>query len=273
MAQFFFPTDLPKPRKRFGQHFLVDKTVIKKIVQSMDIEPNEVVLEIGPGRGALTEGLFIAKPSLYAVEFDRDLVEYLPTKFPQLQLFSQDALDFDYQKIFLINQKQKYQLVGNLPYNVATPLLFQFIKYINCFSVITIMVQKEVAQRILADVTSADYGRLSVMCKYFFRCAKVVEVAPGAFNPPPKVRSMVIKLTPRSAEEINQCNAEILEELVKSAFAMRRKKLSNTLKKYFSINELNKIGMEFNINALADLRAENVPLAVYIKLTQIRELL
>lgn len=250
-------TPLPAPRKRFGQHFLADGGIIAKIVESMHLTPNEAVLEIGPGRGALTKILLEKNINLFAVELDRDLAAMLRATYSQLTLFEADALEFDYNML----RTKPLRLVGNLPYNVATPLIFRFIEHIHLFTDITIMVQKEVADRMMAKSGNPAYGRLSVSCHYFFTMRKVTDVRPGSFFPPPKVMSTVLTLTPKSTADRALCHPDTLSKVVKQAFSTRRKKLSNALAPLFSTEVLRTMGV-------ADKRAEELDLADYIRLAK-----
>lgn len=274
--------NLHLPRKRFGQHFLVDKHVITKIINSGNFQKKDLVLEIGPGRGALTKELVDKIDNLYAIEFDRDLVKYLQAQFVNLRLYEQDALKFDYSQVIndFLNTKKikvnseninnsKIKLIGNLPYNIATPLLFRFVEYLEHFAEIIIMVQKEVAMRITAKVGDSDYGRLAVSCKYYFRVEKIIDVSAGAFNPPPKVRSSVLRLIPQKPNPELICDPQKLTKLVKTAFSMRRKTLTNNLKPYFSADEINKLGDSWEIKNMANLRPQDLPAEIYFRLAQL----
>lgn len=261
------PRFLPAPRKQFGQNFLTDINTIGKIIAQLNLQPNDRVLEIGPGRGALTTHLHGILPTLWAVELDRDLVPRLRERFAHLQLHEGDALAFDYAAWAQARQSEgaaPIRLVGNLPYNIATPLIFRFVSAIDCWHDLTIMVQKEVAERMMAQVGSLAYGRLSVTCQYYYAMKKLVEVRPGAFFPPPKVMSTVLQLIPKTAEQRAQCSFDTLSHIVKAAFATRRKKLSNCLQGIFTLQQLREMG-------IADLRAENLSLPQYINLARLRD--
>jgi len=264
---------LPYPRKRFGQHFLLDKNIIAKIINYGNYQKNDLVLEIGPGRGSLTNELYKIVNNLYAVEYDRDLVIFLKQKYPRLQLFEEDALEFN----FALPQKQfekeyqkisKIKLIGNLPYNIASQLLFRFIENIKKFDQLIIMVQKEVADRITAKTSTKEYSRLTVSSQYFFDITRLIDVKASAFYPSPKVNSSVLQLLPKPQQQISQCDWKQLLDVIKIAFANRRKKISNNFKKHLSAKQLDVIGKKNNIFDLADLRAENLPLKVYIEITK-----
>lgn len=260
-------TNLLAPRKQFGQHFLTDVNTVGKIVDRLELCDTDRVLEIGPGRGALTTLLHHRLPALWAVELDRDLVPMLRERFPHLHVHEGDALKFDYlewAQARMAEDKGDIRLVGNLPYNVATPLIFRFISAINLWRDLTIMVQKEVADRMMAPADGDAYGRLSVMCQFYFTLRKIVDVRPGAFFPPPKVMSTVLQLIPKPIHERQKCNPDTLEAVVKAAFATRRKKLSNGLRGLYTIEKLREWG-------ISDLRAENLDLAQYINLARYRD--
>jgi 16S rRNA (adenine1518-N6/adenine1519-N6)-dimethyltransferase len=257
----------PAPRKQLGQHFLTDTNTVGKIIDGLSLMPNDRVLEIGPGRGALTGPLHERLTRLWAIELDRELAPKLVARFAQLTLFNEDALDFNYPNwatSVKTNDHARLRVVGNLPYNVATPLIFRFVSAIEDWHDLTVMVQKEVADRMLAKPSTPAYGRLSVSCQFYFTVKKMVEVRPGAFFPPPKVMSTVLQLVPQPRAQRELCDPHTLELVVKSAFAMRRKKISNTLKGLFSAEVLQSMG-------IADLRAENLSLAQYIELAQRRD--
>lgn len=219
-----------RPRKRFGQHFLHDRHVIGRILDAFAPRPGDHVVEIGPGTGALTRELAARLPHFEAVEFDRDLIVHLQSAFPsdKLSLHNADALKFDFCR--LADGGRKLRLIGNLPYNISTPLLFHLLDQAGCIEDMLFMLQKEVVERLCAAPGGKDYGRLSVMIQY--RCAveRLFDVAPGAFTPPPKVDSSVVRLVPHAAPPVNVRDPEMFARLVQAAFASRRKVLRNTLK-------------------------------------------
>ena len=252
------------PKKKFGQHFLTDTHTIAKIIDRLAVRDNDLILEIGPGRGALTATLHEKLSQLWAVELDRDLAPKLAERFPKLTLFNTDGLTFDYlswAQALKNTPQQRIRLVGNLPYNVAMPLLFRFIHAIDHWHDLSIMVQKEVADRMMAQVNHPAYGRLSVMCHFYFQQKKLLDVRPGAFFPAPKVMSSIIRLVPKPPALRQQCHPDIIAMVVKAAFAMRRKKISNTLRGLFPLTTLQAMG-------IADLRAENLTLDQYITLAK-----
>lgn len=256
---------LPLPRKRFGQHFLTDPHILEKIVHSLHLSQNDALLEIGAGRGALTRLLHERLPALWAVELDRDLVPHLRAQYPRLTVFATDALQFDYSQWTHLPEVQRFsrkRLIGNLPYNIASPLIFAFAHAIDEWFDLTIMVQKEVAERMASAPHQATYGKLSVNCQFYFSVTKLFDVAPGSFYPPPKVMSSVVRLTPQPIAQRPPELAERLSLIVGTAFGQRRKKLINSLRPLFPAEVL--IAQGF-----ADLRAENLSLADYLVLARL----
>ncbi len=220
-----------KPRKRFGQNFLHDPMIISKIVRAIDPAADDHLVEIGPGQGVITEQLLALAGRLDAIELDRDLVALLQERFAGVQKFtlhSADALKFDFCSL---QRDQKLRLVGNLPYNISTPIMFHLLEQPGCIRDMYFMLQKEVVDRMAASPGSKIYGRLSVMLQLKCQVTPLFNIGPGAFNPPPKVESVFVQLQPwkRSPYEIN--DARFLGQLVTQAFSQRRKTLRNSLKK------------------------------------------
>jgi 16S rRNA (adenine1518-N6/adenine1519-N6)-dimethyltransferase len=217
-------------RKRFGQHFLHDPGVIGRIVAAFDPRPTETVVEIGPGRGALTLPLLERAQALHAIELDRDLAARLPALAAgrgQLVLHQADALRFDFAALA---QRQRLRVIGNLPYNISTPLLFHLLDQADAIADMLFMVQKEVADRMAAAPGTKDYGRLSVMLQWRLQVERLFDVGPGAFHPPPKIWSSVVRLRPRPADQILAVEPEHFARVVQAAFAQRRKTLRNSLR-------------------------------------------
>jgi 16S rRNA (adenine1518-N6/adenine1519-N6)-dimethyltransferase len=210
---------LHRPRKRFGQHFLHDPRVLARILDSIAPQRGEVLVEIGPGEGALTRRLLERVETVQAIELDRDLAAALAAEFPQsLILHQADALEFDYS-VFPAGMR----LVGNLPYNISTPLLFHLSRFAERVRDMHFMLQREVVDRMVAMHSSAEYGRLSVALQARFSIHKLFYVSKGAFRPPPKVESAVVRLVPRA----NPLCVD--EQLLRKAFSARRKTLRNAL--------------------------------------------
>ena len=214
------PSSLPRPphvaRKRFGQHFLHDPRVLEKIVESLSLEASDFVVEIGPGQGALTRLLLERSRHVEAIEIDRDLIAQLRQE--GIQVREGDALEFDYAAL-----PTGVRIVGNLPYNISTPLLFHLARYAERVRDMHFMLQLEVVERMVAKPSTPQYGRLSVALQARFSMKKLFNVAKGAFHPPPKVESAMVRLLPREAP------LNIDEALLRRAFSARRKTLRNAL--------------------------------------------
>lgn len=214
------------PRKRFGQNFLVDPQVVANIIQAIHPQKNDRLVEIGPGLGALTLPLLLLLDHLYVVELDRDLVEQLRQKTPKdkLTVFSADALKFDFSAL-----GANLRVIGNLPYNISTPLLFHLSKYAASIHDMHFMLQKEVVDRMVALPSSHDYGRLTVMLQYSFEMEQVCVVSPESFQPAPKVESAIVRMLPFRQPDHVANNEKVFAHVVSSAFSQRRKTLRNSL--------------------------------------------
>lgn len=214
-------------RKRFGQNFLVDSGIIGAIVSAVNPKPGECVVEIGPGLGAITVPLMERVGHLHVVEIDRDLIARLKKQYApeQLTVHEGDALAFDFASI-----GTRMKLVGNLPYNISTPLLFHLASFGELVDDMHFMLQKEVVERMVAEPGDADFGRLSVMLQYRFWLEWLIDVPPESFDPPPKVDSAVVRLIPKPLAELRAVDEARFASVVQAAFAQRRKMLRNTLK-------------------------------------------
>ena len=232
---------LPPSRRRFGQHFLVDQIVVERIVRAIDPRPGERIVEIGPGQGALTLPLLRDTGQLDVVEVDRDLAADLVERcrhLGRLNLIREDALRLDFTEF----SSSRLKVVGNLPYNISTPLLFHLLRF-NHITFMVFMLQKEVVDRICARAGTPEYGRLSVMVQARCHAERLFDVAPEAFRPKPKVDSAMVRLRllPQSTNRIR--NFERFTELVRAAFSSRRKKISNGLKPWFDAAQLEKLNI------------------------------
>ncbi len=218
-----------RPRKRFGQNFLHDQTVIDRIIASLSPLATDTIVEIGPGLGALTKQLIASTGSIHAIEIDRDLAAMLRQEFSeqQLSLITEDALKYDFSS--LSDKRRSLRIVGNLPYNISTPLIFHLLKTAPIIIDMHFMLQQEVVDRLAAPPGNKTYGRLSVMAQFYTKVEKLFTVPPGAFNPPPKVYSAVVRMTPHS-QQLDVGSVSHFERLVAQAFSQRRKTLRNTLK-------------------------------------------
>ena len=228
-----------RARKRFGQNFLHDPQVIDRIVKAIAPKPDELLVEIGPGLGALTEPVAELAGHLTVVELDRDLAERLqqhPTLADKLTIHQADAMKFNFSS--LLKDGKKLKVFGNLPYNVSTPLLFHLFSYADQIQNMHFMLQKEVVQRMTASHGSKAYGRLSVMTQYYCQAMPVVEVGPGAFKPAPKVDSAVVRLIPKALSERADVPAEVLNRVCLEAFNQRRKTIRNCFSNFATAEQL-----------------------------------
>ncbi|MBX2868235.1 MAG: 16S rRNA (adenine(1518)-N(6)/adenine(1519)-N(6))-dimethyltransferase RsmA [Acidiferrobacterales bacterium] len=240
------------PRKRFGQHFLVDQAILQRIAATCALGHPATIVEIGPGPGALTELLLPRTSRLIAVELDRDLANALPQRFPDtaLEVHQMDVLNC--QLASFQDQKNPahppFRVVGNLPYNISTPLIFHLLEQLDQIDQMVFMVQKEVAGRLSAAPGSKQYGRLSVMAALKLDTECIFDVPPAAFDPPPKVDSTVIRMQPRAQPIIEMQSPDFDEtltaKLVTAAFAQRRKTLRNALNGHASIQQMEEAGID-----------------------------
>jgi 16S rRNA (adenine1518-N6/adenine1519-N6)-dimethyltransferase len=247
------------PRRRFGQHFLVDREVLARIVDAVAPRAGDHVLEIGPGTGALTAALIERAGSVQAIEIDRDLAAALRARFParQLQLIEGDALAFDYGAL-----PGDARVVGNLPYNISTPLLFKLCRHSARFRDLHFMLQKEVVARMAARPSTPEYGRLSVMLQHWFRVERLFDVPAGAFRPAPRVESSAVRLLPRSPLERGDVDEDALRRVVTAAFSHRRKTLGNALAGLLPVSILRELGID------PRLRPENLELFQFVALAK-----
>ena len=243
-------------RKRFGQHFLVEPAVIERIVREIDPRPGDALVEIGPGRGALTAPLVERAGALTVVEIDRDLAARL-RRTPRLAVVEGDVLSVDFTGLPGAGHGAKLRIVGNLPYNISTPILFHLLEAAEVVRDQHVMLQKEVVDRIAARPASKDYGRLTVMMQWRYEIEPLFDVAPAAFDPPPRVDSTVLRLVPRAAPAaIGQA---LLREIVTVAFSQRRKLLRHTLGRWLEARDA---AQDFDVQR----RAEEVAVAEYLAL-------
>lgn len=218
------------PRKRFGQHFLVDAVVVDGILDIVRPQPGVRIVEIGPGGGVLTERLIAAGAEVLAIEIDRDLAAALARRFAEAANFTvhcADVLKFDLGCV--PGRGERWKVVGNLPYNISTPLIMRLVEHADRFSELVLMVQREVADRLVAEPGSKSYGRLGIMAQHRARISRRLDVGPDAFAPPPKVDSAVIHLAPRPGP-FDAAVEAALARVVRTAFNARRKTLANALR-------------------------------------------
>jgi len=254
-------------RKRFGQNFLVDLGIIDSIVDVIRPQRGERMVEIGPGLGALTEPLIgrLATPEvpLHAVELDRDLIGRLKKKFGDLlELHEGDALAFDFGSLAAEGDKPTLRIVGNLPYNISSPLLFHLTTFAERVIDQHFMLQNEVVERMVAEPGSKAFSRLSVMLQYRYVIDKLLDVPPESFQPPPKVDSAIVRMIPYEKHELPVVDETKLGEVVTAAFSQRRKMLRNTLSAYRDAVDFEALGFDLQR------RAEDVPVAEYVAVAQ-----
>ena len=248
------------PKKSLGQHFLTDRSMIDMIVLAVNPQPGDRLVEIGPGQGAITLPLLRKHGELTAIEFDRDLIvplSHAAQGVGTLTVIHKDVLEVDFTKLAA---EDKLRLVGNLPYNLSSPILFHAIEHAASIRDMVFMLQKEVVDRMAAEPGSKVYGRLSVMLQAYCRVDSLFVVPPGAFRPPPKVDSAVARLVPRAADEVGIRDHRRFADVVRAAFGQRRKTLRNALSGTCSVEQIEAAGLR------PHLRAEQVPVSDFIRL-------
>lgn len=249
------------PRKRFGQHFLTDSAIIDAIVRAIDPKPGQPMVEIGPGLAALTQPLAERLGRLTVIELDRDLAVKLRAH-PLLEVIESDVLKVNFATVAESMGAAKIRVAGNLPYNISSPILFHLMPFAERIEDQHFMLQKEVIDRMVAEPSTSDYGRLSVMLQWRYAMENVLHVPPEAFDPPPRVDSAVVRMLPRA--DFVRLNADHLSELVQVAFSQRRKILRHTLGRWLTEHGFSG---EFDEQR----RAEEVPVQEYIRLAEITE--
>ncbi len=250
------------PRKRFGQHFLRDQSVIEKIVAALAPKTTDHLVEIGPGQGAITMPVLRCAKTLDVIELDRDLIPVLEERcgrLGDLHIHSADVLDFDFASIK--QDERLLRIFGNLPYNISTPLIFHLIEYASIIKDMLFMVQKEVAERMAAKADTEHYGRLSVMVQYHFKVELLFNVSPNAFHPPPQVQSSIVHLIPDVSFSERADDNAVFANVVKHAFGQRRKTLRNSLKNIVSDE------MWESMTIRSDLRAENLTVSDFVMIS------
>jgi len=250
-----------KARKRFGQHFLTSSDAIEQIVSAIAPQEGETIVEIGPGRAAITTPLADSAATLHAIEFDRDLIAKLNSQFQDranVIIHEADALQFDFSTL-----GDELRIVGNLPYNISTPLLFHLLTFRNIVTDMHFMLQKEVVERMAAVPGNKAYGRLTIMLGCQLEVVALFDVLPDAFTPPPKVISSVVRMRPLADDQFDIQDAHMLESIVKQAFSRRRKTLRNALQGLASETDIEAAGLEWGK------RPEQIPLDGWIRLANL----
>ncbi len=247
-------------KKRFGQNFLINQNIITQIIESIAPQPDQLLIEIGPGLGALTKPLLSKNFLLAIIEIDRDLLakwEIWQKNYSQLTIYAQDALKFNFKNL-LTSQESYLRIFGNLPYNISSPLLLHCFEYIDNIQDMHFMLQKEVVERLQASPGNKNYGRLSIITQYFCEVVFLFDVPPNSFQPAPKVDSAFFRLIPKKNRP--RISIKNLEAITRAAFSQRRKKISNNLSKFFSKEQLMSFGIDPND------RAENISVETYCAL-------
>ncbi|UNM95983.1 16S rRNA (adenine(1518)-N(6)/adenine(1519)-N(6))-dimethyltransferase RsmA [Ignatzschineria rhizosphaerae] len=247
-----------KARKRFGQNFLIDESIIFQIIQSIMPMPGENLVEIGPGLGAMTRPLLNAAKKMTVIELDRDLIDYLRT-LEGLTVINEDVLKVDLPK--LCEKGEKLRIVGNLPYNISTPIIFHLLSNVEMVEDMHFMLQKEVIERMAAQPGDSAFSRLSIMVQRYCEVVPLLEIPPESFDPAPKVMSQFVRLIPYEGNPYGIEDDALFFEVVKDAFSMKRKMLRNNLKSLLSEEEILNLGIDPKI------RAENLHIEDFVKLS------
>ena len=247
-----------KAKKQFGQNFLVDQNIIADIVRAIRPQACDNMVEIGPGLGALTRPLLQTLKTLHVIEIDRDIIARLKTDYPQdkIVIHEGDALKFDFATL-----DTPLRIVGNLPYNISSPLLFHFADYAAQITDMHFMLQNEVVERMVAEPSTPEYGRLSVMLQYRFYMEKLIDVPPESFRPAPKVDSAIVRLIPIPVDKITVKDEPLFAHVVSAAFGQRRKTLRNTLRNWMAESDFEQLGIN------AQLRAENLGVTEFARIS------
>ena len=245
------------PKKYFGQHFLKDTQTAKQIVSFLNIDSCNKIIEIGPGKGALTQFLISLKADIKLIEIDSDAIDLLKMEFSNVEIIHADFLKLDLN----LMPWKKYSVIGNFPYNISTQILFKILEHRNSITEVVVMFQKEVAERICSKTKSKKYGIPSVLIQAFFKCEKLLDLNENDFDPPPKVKSSVIKLIRNNTHDLG-CDYNKFVEIVKISFSQRRKKIKNALKKFINLKDS-------NLEQMMSKRAEELSVSEFIELTNI----
>lgn len=250
------------PKKRFGQNFLTDQGIIYSLVEAISPKPDDLMVEIGPGLGALTQPLLKKLDHLHVVEIDRDIISWMESFYPKdmLTIHNFDALKFDFAQLAKLSLDNKIRITGNLPYNISTPILFHLLENVDSVIDMHFMLQKEVVERMVAAPSTSEYGRLSVMLQYRLKMDYLITVPPEAFDPAPKVESAFVRCVPHQTLPYPAKNEALFGKVVTAAFGQRRKTLRNTLKEYLNDDDFKAVEIE------SGLRAENLTVEQFVSI-------
>lgn len=254
-----------KPKKRFGQHFLIDKNIIRKIVKEFSPEENDLIVEIGPGQGALTYELLKHSKNLLVVEIDKNLAVELQNKFPSITIINKDILECDFSTEFF---NEKFRIIGNLPYYITSQIIFKCFESYTKIKDSLFMVQKEVAERIVASPKSKDYGILSVLSQFYSKPKILFHVSRNVFYPKPEVDSSIIYFEMKNRLDLTESEEKIFRKIVKTAFNQRRKTLRNSLRNLFDITDKTLSENFFSLQFDFSRRAEELSLDDFIYLAK-----
>jgi 16S rRNA (adenine1518-N6/adenine1519-N6)-dimethyltransferase len=249
-------------KKRFGQNFLTDQSVIYSLVEAISPKADDLLVEIGPGLGALTQPLLKKLNHLHVVEIDRDIIAWMESFYPKdkLTIHNADALKFNFAELAKLSPDNKIRVTGNLPYNISTPILFHLLSNIGSIIDMHFMLQKEVVERMVAAPSTSEYGRLSVMLQYRLKMEYLITVPPEAFDPAPKVESAFVRCVPHKVLPYPAKNEALFGKVVTAAFGQRRKTLRNTLKEYLDDAGFTAVGID------SGLRAENLSVEQFVSI-------
>lgn len=247
-------------KKRFGQNFLHDNGVITSLINAIAPHESDLMVEIGPGLGAMTKPLLKKLLHLHVVEIDRDIIEWMQKVYPadKITIHNSDVLKFDFSKI-----GEKIRVVGNLPYNISSPILFKLLENVSQIIDMHFMLQKEVVERMVATPSTAAYGRLSVMLQYALEMEYLITVPPEAFDPAPKVESAFVRCIPFQTKPHIANDEKLFASIVQAAFSQRRKTLRNTLKDFLNDEDFKSLNMD------SQLRAENLHVSDYVRIANL----
>lgn len=242
-------------KKRFGQNFLTDKAIINSLIEAISPQPDDLMVEIGPGLGALTQPLLTKLNHLHVVEIDRDIIQWMQNFYPtdKISIHNSDVLKFDFTQI-----GQRIRIVGNLPYNISSPILFRLLENTKQIIDMHFMLQKEVVERMVALPSTPEYGRLSVMLQYRLKMEYLITVPPESFEPAPKVESAFVRCIPHQALPYPAKDEALFSKVVLAAFGQRRKTLRNTLKGLLDDEGFSKLNID------SQLRAENLSVSQFV---------
>lgn len=248
-------------KKRFGQNFLVDTSVIHDLLEAIHPQQQDLLVEIGPGLGALTKPLLTRLNHLHVVEIDRDIIDWMRQTYPmqKITIHEMDVLKFDFNR--LCQADNKLRIVGNLPYNISSPILFHLVPQLEHIQDMHFMLQKEVVERMVAKPSTADYGRLSVMLQYHLQMEHLLTVPGAAFDPPPKVESAFVRCIPYQQPPHIANDIQRFTNIVTAGFSQRRKTIRNTLKSFLSDADFKSLDLD------AQLRAENLSVAQFVQIS------